>query len=349
MSELNCPFREKECINFKEWLIFVILLLIVSFWTNAGGRGAGISFSGTDSCLVSEAKAGETEKKAGQGRQKFRKVSEGTHSGSKYPGKVIMEKQDLAILYSGGSNSLALYALAMAGYHPDVPRPHFIHLLHMLNGMGGFSSFPKTRYRLARDLLAKQLPRSEESPGTNFLELDMARLLQGVWLDRYEELMPCFGGKNLVCIACSLGMHASGVLYCIHHHVPLLLAGYVSRSSCCLAQPAVFVERMVDFSALFGITSKFPFYEEVSREHVVRHILEEFGLPSTGGGERRCLFAQSLTSAGEKEVGAYLDAMIPLVVDYMEHTLAGRIDDAATCFPPGIRKIVQQNGTADGK
>lgn len=260
-----------------------------------------------------------------------------------------MEKQDLAILYSGGRNSLALYALAMAGYHPEIPRPHFIHLLHMKNGMGSFNSFPKSRYRLARDLLVKQLPRFEEAPASSFLELDMGRLLQGVWLNRYEELMPRFGGKNLVCVACNLGMHASGVMYCIHHHVPKLLAGHVSTSFYCPAQPDVFVKRMVDFSALFGITTMFPFYEEIGDVQTVQHLLEEFGLPSTGGGERKCLFAQSLTSAGDNEISDYLDAMVPLVVDYMEYTLAGRIHDAANCFSPGIRKILQQKEMAEEK
>ena len=35
-----------------------------------------------------------------------------------------MEKIELAIMFSGGTDSLALYALASLGYHPDLPRPH---------------------------------------------------------------------------------------------------------------------------------------------------------------------------------------------------------------------------------
>ncbi|MBU0960468.1 MAG: hypothetical protein KKD01_09085 [Proteobacteria bacterium] len=260
-----------------------------------------------------------------------------------------MEKQDLAILYSGGPNSLALYALAMAGHHPEISRPHTIHLLHMLNGMGRFHSFPQARYQLVQGLLERQLPRPDDAPETNCLELDMGRLFQGLWLNRYEELMPRFGGKNLVCVACNLGMYAKGVLYCINHHVPQLLAGHASSSTCCPKQADVFMERIAAFSTLFGITTKFPLYGATEDGHTVRHLLEEFGLPSTGGGERNCLLGQTLTSAGEKEVGDYLDTMIPLVVDYMEHTLAGRIQDAAACFSPGTCEILPPKEMADRK
>lgn len=260
-----------------------------------------------------------------------------------------MEKQDLAILYSGGRDSLALYALAVAGHHPEIQRPYSIHLLHMLNGMGKFHSFPQARYQLARRLLERQLLRPDDAPETNCLELDMGRLLQGLWLDNYEELIPRFGGKNLVCTACKLGMHIKGVLYCVTHHVPLLLAGSASTVSCCPEQTDVFVERIADFSTLFGISTKFPLYGEKNDAHTVCHLLEEFGLPSADGGERTCLFSRSLTSAGEKEIGDYLDAMIPLVVDYMEYTLAGNLQDAAACFSSSGAEIVQGKEMVDGQ
>ena len=253
-----------------------------------------------------------------------------------------MEKQDLAILYSGGPHSLVLYALAMAGYHPEIPRPRFIHLLHMQNGVGRFQAFPHGRYQLARGILERQLPRPEEAAETACLELDMGRLFQGLWLERSEELMPRFGGKNLVCTACKLGMHAKGIYYCITHHVPLLLAGYASGSSCCAEQGDVFMERMIAFSSLFGITTKFPLHGEAGDMPVIRHLLEEFGLPATGGGERSCLFSQTLTTAGEKEIGEYLDAAVPLVVDYLEHALAGRVQAAAASFPLGSPPMLQE-------
>lgn len=246
-----------------------------------------------------------------------------------------MEKQDLAILYSGGRKSLLLYALALAGHHPEISRPHSIHLLHMLNGMGRFHSFPLARYQLACGLLERQIPRPDQAPQTRCLELDMGRLLQDLWLNRCEELMPRFNGKNLVCVACNLGMHVKGLLYCITHHVPLLLAGCGARSSCCSQQAEVFMERVAALSKLFGITTKFPLYGETDK-HTVRHLLEEFGLPSAGGGERNCLFSQTLTSAGAKEIDDYLEVTIPLVVAYMEHSLAGRVQVAAACFSLGM-------------
>ncbi|MGQ9499170.1 MAG: hypothetical protein ACUVQ6_02165 [Dissulfurimicrobium sp.] len=83
-------------------------------------------------------------------------------------------------------------------------------------------------------------------------------------------------------------------------------------------------------SEAFGIRTVFPLYEFTGR-----HLLEDFGLPSTGGGERKCLFCQTKTSATEGDIGAYLDDMIPRVSAYIEHRLEGRIKEAAMCFPPG--------------
>ena len=67
-----------------------------------------------------------------------------------------MVKQDVAILFSGGTDSLALYALAAAGHHPDLRRPRHIHLLHMLNGMSRFHDFPGDRFAIAQRILTKR-------------------------------------------------------------------------------------------------------------------------------------------------------------------------------------------------
>jgi len=246
-----------------------------------------------------------------------------------------MEKQELAILFSGGSDSLALYALAAAGAHPEIPRPRGIHLLNMLNGMGRFSSFPEGRFRLSERILRAQLPDSEQIPQSIYIELDMGRLFQGLWLDRYEELMPRYGGKNLVCVACKLAMHIRALIYCIEMLVPQLLAGYARKQSYYPEQTTAFMDRISRLSDEFGIKTVFPVYDDFDDEAVTRHLLEDFGLPSTGGGERKCLFCQTLTTATEKEIGLYLDDMIPRLRRYIDHKLAGRVKDAALCFPPG--------------
>ncbi len=246
-----------------------------------------------------------------------------------------MERQDLAILFSGGSDSLALYALAMAGSSRHMHRPRKIHLLHMLNGMARFPSFPAARMNLARKILEAQVPARKEMPETAFVELDMGRLFQGLWLDRYEELMPRFNGKNLVCVACKLAMHTRAIIYCISNYVPLLLGGYTEKQSFFPEQTPIFMKRISSLSRKFGITTTFPLYEEFDSEQVSRHLLEDFGLPSTGGGERKCLFCQTLTTAGEKDIELYLDEMIPIVEKYLEHRLAFRPREAAHCFPPG--------------
>ena len=80
----------------------------------------------------------------------------------------------------------------------------------------------------------------------------------------------------------------------------------------------------------------------IDDEVVTRHLLEDLGLPSTGGGERKCLFCQTLTTATQKEIGQYLDDMLPLVKKYVELRQAGRIREAANCFPPGNAKILQE-------
>ena len=243
-----------------------------------------------------------------------------------------MDKPDLAIMYSGGTDSLALYALAAAGHHPELPRPGRIHLLHMLNGMGRFPDWPRNRYQTARQILARRVTDEEGIPDDAMVELDMGRLFQELWLDRYEDLMPRYGGKNLVCVACKLAMHTRAILYCVENFVPVLAVGYASKQGHYPEQTSVFMEKLAEMSRHFGIKTIFPVYHEFDDAMVTRHLLEEFGLPSTGGGERKCLFCQTKTTATDKEIGAYLNDMVPMVMEYAEHYSAGRIAQAARCF-----------------
>lgn len=246
-----------------------------------------------------------------------------------------MHKQEIAILFSGGTDSLALYGLAVAGHLADLPRPRRIHLLHMLNGMSRFHDFPRERFEISQAILAKSIELPDQLPESSYVELDMGRLFQGLWLDRYEELMPRYNGKNLVCVACKVGMHARAVLYCLEHFVPTLVTGYSKKQQYYPEQTQVFMEKLSEFSNYFGIATKFPVYEEFDDKLVTRQVLEDLGLPSTGGGERKCLFCQTLTTATEHDIGLYLDDMLPRVKEYIELKLSGRVREAAACFPPG--------------
>lgn len=249
-----------------------------------------------------------------------------------------MDKQEMAILFSGGTDSLALYALAAAGHHPSLPRPRRIHLLTMLNGMSRFPDFTRNRFTVARDILSRRALQSGDFPEADLVELDMGRLFQGLWLDRYEELMPRYGGKNLVCVACKLAMHIRAILYCNEHLIPLVVAGYAAKQSYYPEQTHVFMEKIAAFSAHFGVAARFPVYDDFTDEMVTRHVLEEFGLPSSGGGERKCMFSQTLSTATQKEIARYLDDMLPRSRDYIECIQDGRIGEAARCFPPPERK-----------
>lgn len=262
-----------------------------------------------------------------------------------------MEKMELAIMFSGGTDSLVLYALASLGHHPGLPRPRHIHLLHMLNGMSRFHEFPRQRFEVARRILAQQVPLSNMTaaesavklPEALMVELDMGRLFQGLWLDRYEEYMPRYNGKNLVCVACKAAMHGRAIIYCLENYVPHLVAGYARRQEYYPEQTPVFMEKMAEFSSGFGIRTHFPVYEDLEDEMITRHVLEDLGLPSTGGGERKCLFCQTLTTATEKEIGQYLDDMLPLLKKYILLRQEGRIKEAANCFPPGNAKTIEEN------
>ncbi len=260
---------------------------------------------------------------------------------------VSMEKQEIAILFSGGRDSLALYALGYLGSHPAFPRSRRIHLLHMLNGMSRFHSFPRQRFAVTSEILAKQEPLSspDSVPESLFVELDCGRLWQGLWLDIYELLMPRFNGKNLVCVACKLAMHARAILYCVRNLVPLLYVGYTKKQSQYPEQRPVFMDKVADLSRSFGITTHFPVYDEFDTEDSARHFLEDSGLPSTGGGERKCLFCQTLTTAGEEDIGDYMDYMIPRLKDYIKYRLSGQIRAAAGCFPPGNTSSGQSSGS----
>ncbi len=247
-----------------------------------------------------------------------------------------MDRQEISILYSGGRDSVALYTLAFTGKHPAFPRCRRIHLLHMLNGMSRFHDYPRRRFEDVAEILKKQQPFSpgisDNIPENAYVELDCGRLWQELWLNRYEELMPRFNGKNMVCVACKLAMHTRAILYCLRHLVPQLFAGYASRQSCYPEQRPVFMDRVAELSAWFGIDTLYPLYDEFDTEETARHFLEDNGLPSTGGGERKCLFCQTVTTAREDDIASYLDFMIPKLKEYIECRMAGQLHKAAACF-----------------
>jgi hypothetical protein len=245
------------------------------------------------------------------------------------------ERKELAILFSGGTDSLALYALATAGQLQNIMQPRSIHLLHMLNGMSRFHDFPRKRFELAKTILSGRFTGDDSIPASSYAELDMGRLFQGLWLDVYEEYMPRYNNKNLVCVACKLAMHTRAIIHCIENLIPLLVTGYSKKQSYYPEQTPVFMKKIAEFSAHFGITTSFPVYDDFDDKTVTRYALEDFGLPSTGGGERKCLFSQTLTTTTEKEIGHYMDDMLPKLTMFINHRQAGRVKEAANCFPPG--------------
>jgi len=243
-----------------------------------------------------------------------------------------MGKQELAILYSGNIDSLALYVLAAAGRHADIPPPRKIHLLCMQNGALRFLNFPFERFKAAEKILKAQAPSTEPMSDGSFVELDTTRIFQGLWLNRYEELMPRYKGKNLLCTACRLAMHVRGVVYCVERLVPIFIVGPSGTQSCCPKLTEAFIAKAMAFSSDFGITTRFPLDSDSDDEMVIKHLLEDYGLPSDEGGEPKCLFSQTITTATEKEITNYLDDMIPQLKTYVESRLEGNIRDAAMCF-----------------
>ena len=145
-----------------------------------------------------------------------------------------------------------------------------------------------------------------------------------------------------VCVACNVVMHTRATICCIENFIPHLVTGYARRQEYYPEQTPFFMEKIAGFSGAFGIKTHFPVYEDLVDETITRHLLEDLVLPSTGGGERKCLFCQTLTTATEKEIGHYLDDMLPLVKKFIEFRQAGRIKEAANCFPPGNAKIIQE-------
>jgi hypothetical protein len=137
-------------------------------------------------------------------------------------------------------------------------------------------------------------------------------------------------------------MHTRAIIYCIENFIPHLVTGYARRQEYYPEQTPVFMKKVAEFSSWFGIRTHFPVYDDLEDETITRHILEDLGLPSTGGGERKCLFCQTLTSATEKNIGQYLDDMLPMVKQYIELRQEGKVKEAANCFPPGNSKRIQE-------
>ncbi len=243
-----------------------------------------------------------------------------------------MSKQDLAILFSGSVDSLALYALSSLGKHPEIPKPRMIHILCMQNRTSRFPDFPIQRFEVAQKILIRQAPSSEPLPEATLIELDIGRLFQALWLDRFEVLMPQYNNKNLVCVACKLAMHTRAVLYCVEQLVPLLIAGDTRHQLHSSEQSDVFIKRMTSFSAQLGITTKFPVHDDFDGYAVSKNLLEDYGLPSTGGEGRKCLFSQTITTATENEIGRFLDQMTPRASRYVENRMEGRFKAAVSCL-----------------
>jgi len=243
-----------------------------------------------------------------------------------------MIKQDLAILFSGGTASLSLYVLAALKKYHDVPSAMTIHLLHMLNGVSRFHEIPYQRFKTAEEILKSQTPQKDPLPESTFIEIDISNLFQRLWIDKFEDLMPKYNHKNLICVACNLAMHTRAIVYCMEHSVPNLLAGHSRKQSHLAQQSEAFVKRLTAFSQQFGINTRFPLYDDADDEMVTRLHLHDHGIPSTGGGNSRCLFAETLSTATETEIERYLDDVLPELVNYVESRLEGRIRDTAMCI-----------------
>lgn len=243
-----------------------------------------------------------------------------------------MGKQDLAIIFSGSIGSLALYTLSAVGKHPDIPSPRMIHLLCMQNGASRFSDFAIKRYKTVEKILKAQMPTSDPLPEASFVDLDTTRLFQDLWLDQYEVLMPQFGGKNLLCTACRFATHMRAIIYCVERLVPLFIVGHSGKLSGCPKHSEAFMAKATALSSAFGITSRFPMHRDFDDENIIKHLLEDHGLPSDSGGKIKCLFSHTNTTATEKEIESYLDHMMPRVTQYVESRLEGDIKGTAVRF-----------------
>lgn len=246
-----------------------------------------------------------------------------------------MNTSSIAILFSGGTDSLALYAMAVQGNHERLTQHDQVHLMYMLNGMSRFPSFPRERFNVAKTLLGAQFSNTRRLAESHYVELDCGRLFQGLWLDRYEELMPRYNGKNLVCVACKVAMHIRAIIYCIKNDIPAFLAGYTKKQSYYPEQTPTFMSLMRGFSNQFGVDTLYPVFDDFTDDMISRHYLEDQGLPSTGGGERKCLFSQTYTTATEEDTNAYLSDMLPRLAAYITNVIDGKVADAARCFLPG--------------
>ncbi len=243
--------------------------------------------------------------------------------------------QSVAIMFSGGTDSLALMSMAVKKQLPGLEKLKQVHLMYMLNGMSRYPSFPRERFKICKELLKGQYGSGTDFPELKYVEIDSARLFQGLWLDHYEELMPRYNGKNMVCVACKIAMHAQSIVYCKRNKISTFLTGYAKKQSYYPEQTPTFMNRLKEFSKNFDIETLYPVFEMFTDETVSRHYLEDNGLPSTGGGERACMFSQTYTTAEESDTEKFLNESLPQTSKYLKAILDNQLNVAASYFPPG--------------
>ena len=235
-------------------------------------------------------------------------------------------------MFSGGRRSLALYTLAATHSHPDIPSTEFIHLLCVDNGMQRFLDLPAQRFRIVRESLEESRPPNQPLPDSALVAVDSSWLLRKLWIDRCEQLVSEYSGRNLICVACGLAMHAKAIVYCAERMVPAVYAGACRRQEDAARHTPVFLEKIEAFSYEIGVKTRFPVYDEFESDRFVRNFLKDRGLPCFGGGERRCLFSDSVSSATDEDVRRYLDDTIPRLLAYVQWTLDGKHEKAVGAF-----------------
>jgi len=215
--------------------------------------------------------------------------------------RMIKNKQEAIILYSGGLDSSAV--AAVYGHR----RYDTLHLLTFDNG---------TQSNI--ELAEVRIPSfGERFKNTNFIHetLSTKYLFKKIALNNITEDILKYE-TNLVCVGCKMAMHAEALVYALDNGIDEIVDGFAERQERFPEQDISFVNEMKRVHAKYGIEYKSPLYNRVKSKEDVKELLFMYDL-STKSIEPNCILGGTFSPAEKHKIRGYFKEKEKFIDDYI--------------------------------